>query len=128
MLIKQKWLKDEHGCGEERFVRGELFVCMQCTKGAIGHCKNVLGYLTLAKHRRYRRDATMCNKLFVDGYAVIPRNPWKIALFPLHEFFNIVKENSKSMARLPNTEGGGVSGLRKWLPFKKPTMLEKLLQ
>jgi hypothetical protein len=26
------------------------------------------------------------------------------------------------MAKLPNTEGGGgVSELRKWLPFKKPT-------
>jgi hypothetical protein len=54
----------------------------------------------------------MCNKLFVGGYAVIPRDQWKIASFPLHEFFNIVKENSKSMARLPNTEGRGVSELR----------------
>ncbi len=32
-----------------------------------------------------------------------------------------MKDNSKSMAKLPNTEGGGVSELRKWLPFKKPT-------
>ena len=64
----------------------------------------------------------MCNMLFLDGYVVIQRAQWEIALFPLHEFFNIVKENSKSMAKLPNTEGGGgVSELRKWLPFKKPT-------
>jgi hypothetical protein len=63
----------------------------------------------------------MCNKSFVDGYVVIPHDQRKIASFPLHEFFNIVKENSKSMARLPNTEGGGVSELTKWLPFKKPT-------
>ncbi len=67
----------------------------------------------------------MCNKLFVDGYAVIPWDQWKIASFPLHEYFNIAKENSKSMARLPNTEGGGVSELRRWLPFKKPTQCLK---
>ena len=67
----------------------------------------------------------MCNKLFVDGYAVIPRDQWKIASFPLHEFFNIVNENIKCMAKLPNTEGGGVSELRKWLPFKKPTQCLK---
>jgi hypothetical protein len=53
MLIKQKWLKDERGCGEERFVRGELFVCMQCTKEAIGHCENVLGYLTLHQKQHH---------------------------------------------------------------------------
>ncbi len=29
------------------------------------------------------------------------------------------------MAKLPNTEGGGVSELRKWLPFKKPTQCLK---
>jgi hypothetical protein len=115
MLIKQ------HGCGEERYVKGELFVCMQCTKEAIRNCKNVLGYLMLAEHCRYRRDATMCKILFLDGYVVIQRAQWEIASFPLHEFFRIVKENSKSMAKLPNTEGGGVSELRKWLPFKKPT-------
>ena len=44
MLIRQKWLMDERGCGEERFVKGELFVCMQCAKGAIEYCENVLGY------------------------------------------------------------------------------------
>ncbi len=42
-------------------------------------------------------------------------------MFPLHEFLNIVKENSRSVAKLPNSEGGSVSELRKWLPFKKPT-------
>ena len=63
----------------------------------------------------------MCNILFLDGYVVIQRAQWEIDSFPLHEFFKIVKENSKSMAKLPNTEGGGVSELRKWLPFKKPT-------
>jgi hypothetical protein len=125
MLIRQKWIMNERGCGEERFVKGELFVCMQCAKGAIEYCENVIGYLTLAEHSRYRRDATMCNKLFVDGYAVIPRDQWKIASFPLHEFFNIVNENIKCMAKLPNTEGGGVSELRKWLPFKKPTQCLK---
>ncbi len=52
---------------------------------------------------------------------MILRNQWEIALFPLHEFFNIVKEKSKNTARLPNAEGGGVSELRKWLPFKEPT-------
>jgi hypothetical protein len=93
---------------------------MQCAKEAIRNCKNVLGYLTLAEHCGYRRDATMCNILFLDGYVVIPRAQWEIALFPLHEFFQIVKENSKSMAKLLNTEGGGVSELRKLLPFKKP--------
>jgi hypothetical protein len=87
--------------------------------------KNVLGYLTLLKHRRYRKDATMCKKLFVDGYAVIPRDQWEIVSFPLHEFFNILKENSKSTAKLPNTEGGGVKDLKKWLPFKKPTQYLK---
>jgi hypothetical protein len=51
MLIKQKWLMDERGCREERFVKGELFVCMQCAKGAIQNFENVLGYLTLAEHR-----------------------------------------------------------------------------
>ena len=121
MLKKQKWLIEKHGCGEERYVKGELFVCMQCAKEAIRNCENVLGYLTLAEHCRYRRDATMCNILFLDGYVVIQRAQWEIASFPLHEFFKIVKENSKSMAKLPNTEGGGVSELRKWLPFKKPT-------
>jgi hypothetical protein len=59
--------------------------------------------------------------LFLDGYVVIQQAQWEIASFPLHEFFKIVKDNSKSMAKLPNTEGGGVSELRKWLPFKKPT-------
>ena len=115
MLIKQ------NGCGEEQYVKGELFVCMQCAKEAIRNCENVLGYLTLAEHCRYRRDATMCNMLFLYGYVVIQRAQWEIASFPLHEFFKIVKDNSKSMAKLPNTEGGGVSELRKWLPFKKPT-------
>ncbi len=67
----------------------------------------------------------MCNILFLDGYAVIPQAQWEIALFPLHELFKIMKENSKSMAKLPNTEGGGVSELRKWLPFKKPTQCLK---
>ncbi len=118
MLMKQKWLIEKRGCREERYVKGELFVCMQCAKEAIQNCKNVLGYLMLAEHWGYRRDATMCNILFLDGYAVIPRAQWEIASFPLHEFFKIVKENSKSMAKLPNTEGGGVSELRKWLPFK----------
>ncbi len=94
---------------------------MQCAKEAIRNCENVLGYLTLAEHCRYRRDATMCNMLFLYGYVVIQRAQWEIASFPLHEFFKIVKDNSKSMAKLPNTEGGGVSELRKWLPFKKPT-------
>ena len=93
-------------------MKGELFVCMQCAKEAIGNCKNVFGYLTLAEHCRYRRDAAMGNILFLDGYVVIQRAQWEIASFPLHEFFNIVKENSKSMARLPNTEGRGVSELR----------------
>ncbi len=72
MLIKQKWLIEKCGCREERYVKVELFVCMQCTKEAIQNCKNILGYLTLAEHCRYRRDATMCNILFLDGYAVIP--------------------------------------------------------
>ncbi len=99
---------------------------MQCTKEAIQSCKNVLGYLTLAEHCGYRRDATMCNILFLDGYVVILQAQWEIALFPLHEFFKIVKENSKSIAKLPNTEGGGVSELRKWLPFKKPTQCLKV--
>jgi hypothetical protein len=67
----------------------------------------------------------MCNKLFVDGYALILCDQLKIASFPLHEFFDIVKENSKCMAKLPNTEGGGISELRKWLPFKKPTQCLK---
>ncbi len=67
----------------------------------------------------------MCNILFLDSYAVIPQAQWEIALFSLHESFKIVKENSKSMAKLPNTEGGGVSELRKWLPFKKPTQFLK---
>ncbi len=113
MLIKQ------HGCREEWYVKGELFVCMQCAKEAIRNCKNVLGYLTLGEHCRCRRDATMCKILFLDGYVVIQRAHWEIATFPLHEFFRIVKENSKSMAKLPNTEGGGVSELRKWLHSKK---------
>jgi len=119
MLIKQ------NGCGEERYVKGELFVCMQCAKEAIQNCKNVLSYLTLAEHCRCKRDATMCNILFLDGYVVIQRAQWEIVLFPLHDFFKIVKENSKN----PNTEGGGVSELRKWLPFKKNyTMHERLLR
>jgi hypothetical protein len=125
MLIKQKWLTEKRGCREERYVKGELFVCMQCAKEAIQNCENVLGYLTLAEHCAYRRDATKCNILFLDGYAVIPRAQWEIALFPLHEFFKIMKENSKSMAKLSNTEGGGVLELRKWLPFKKPTQCLK---
>jgi hypothetical protein len=62
MLIKQKWLQEKHGCGDERYVRGELFVCMQCAKGAIGHCENVLGYLPLVEHCQYMRDTTVCNK------------------------------------------------------------------
>jgi hypothetical protein len=76
MLIKQNRF------GEERYVKGELFVCMQCAKEAIQNCKNVLGYLKLAEHCGYRRDATMCNILFLDGYMVIPRAQWEIALFP----------------------------------------------
>jgi hypothetical protein len=67
--------------------QGELFVCMQCAKEAIQNCKNVLGYLTMAEHCGYRRDATMCNILFLDGYAVILQAQWEIALFLLHEFF-----------------------------------------
>ncbi len=68
MLIKQKCLIEKRGCGEGRNVKGELFVCMQCAKEAIRNCENVLGYLTLAEHCGYRRDATMCNILFLDGY------------------------------------------------------------
>ncbi len=30
-----------HEKGEERYVKGELFACMQCAKGAIGHCKKM---------------------------------------------------------------------------------------
>ncbi len=89
MLIK------ENGCGEEQYVKGELFVCMQCAKEAIQNCENVLGYLTLAEHCRYRSDATMCNMLFLDGYVVIQRAQWEIALFPLHEFFKIVNDNQR---------------------------------
>jgi hypothetical protein len=76
MLIKL------NGCGEERYVKRELFVCMQCTKEAIRNCENDLGYLMLAEHCRYRRDATMCNILFLDGYVVIQRAQWEIASFP----------------------------------------------
>jgi hypothetical protein len=35
MLIKQKWLIEKCGCGEELYVKGELFVCMQRAKEAI---------------------------------------------------------------------------------------------
>ncbi len=87
MLIKQKWLIEKRGCGEERYVKRELFVCMQCAKEAIQNFENVLGYLTLVEHCGYRRDATMCNILFLDGYAVIPQAQWEVASFPLHEFF-----------------------------------------
>ena len=73
MLIKQ------NGCKEEQYVKGELFVCMQCAKEAIQICENVLGYLMLAEHCRYRKDATMCNMLFLDGYVVIQRAQWEIA-------------------------------------------------
>jgi hypothetical protein len=72
MLIKQKWLIEKCGCGEEWYVKGELFVCMQCAKEAIRNCENVLGYLMLAEHCGYRKGATVCNILFLDGYAVIP--------------------------------------------------------
>jgi len=57
---------------------------------------------------------------------VITRAQCESSSFPLHEFFKILKENSKSMAKLPNTEGGGVSEPRKWLPFKKPTPFLKI--
>ncbi len=43
MLIKQKWLIEKLGSGEERYVKGELFVNMQCAKEAIQNCENVLG-------------------------------------------------------------------------------------
>jgi hypothetical protein len=49
---------------------------MQCAKEAIQNCENVLGYLTLAEHCGYRRDATMCNILFLDGYAAAGEADW----------------------------------------------------
>jgi hypothetical protein len=78
--------------------RGSCLYACSVPKKLFEIAKIVLGYLTLAEHCGYRRDATMCNILFLDGYAVIPRAQWEIASFPLHEFFKIVKENSKSMA------------------------------
>ncbi len=43
MLIKQKWLIEKRGCGEERYVKGELFVCMQCAKELFEIVKMFLG-------------------------------------------------------------------------------------
>jgi hypothetical protein len=104
MLIKK--------CGQDEWhIIGELFVCMECARGAIVDCPNVLGYLTLMEHRQYRKYATLCMQLFQDGYAVIPCDQWEAKsvwkTFPLDEFFTIVSANKSIMAKLPNENGGG---------------------
>ena len=70
----------------DTMIMGELFVCGGCARQKSATHINVLGFLSLSQHTRYKKDAQRCSSLHCNGYTIIPCKEWEDTApsFPSH--------------------------------------------
>ena len=113
----------------DTMIMSELFVCGGCARQKSATHTNVLGFLSLSQHTKYKKDARRCSSLHCTGYIIIPRKEWEdnAPSFPRHLLKEILCANKieKKSAKLPSKDGFRTEK-RKWLPFKKlPVSLQE---
>ena len=82
----------------EKNVNKTLYTCRSCcTKIPEQTKSNVLGFLTLAQHREYRKDDKNAVELHSRGFVVLKRDQWENGVhLPISEFIKVLKKSQQN--------------------------------